>query len=77
MRAVPATDPLVVERGDLVRMRLGNLSANNHHPIYLDGHHFNIVATDRGDPGDGIVTVLPVSKFSRVRTRSEAMPDDA
>lgn len=30
-----------------------------------------------GDPGDGIVTVLPVSKFYRIRTRSEVSPEDA
>ena len=30
-----------------------------------------------GDPGDGIVTVLPVSSFHRIRTRSEALPEDA
>ena len=33
-------------------------------------------AAHTGDPGDGIVTVLPVSKFYRIRTRSEALPDD-
>ena len=33
-------------------------------------------AAHTGDPGDGIVTVLPVSKFFRIRTRSEALPDD-
>ena len=30
-----------------------------------------------GDPGDGIVTVLPVSKFYHIRTRSEALPEDS
>ncbi len=34
-------------------------------------------AAHTGDPGDGIVTVLPVSKFFRIRTRSEALPEDA
>lgn len=34
-------------------------------------------AAHTGDPGDGIVTVLPVLKFYRIRTRSEAMPEDA
>lgn len=36
-----------------------------------------IDAAHTGDPGDGIVTVLPVSKFYRIRTRAEALPDDA
>src|SRR3989442_5274597 len=30
-----------------------------------------------GEPGDGIVTVIPVEKFYRIRTRSEGSPDDA
>ena len=34
-------------------------------------------AAHTGDPGDGIVTVLPVLTFYRIRTRSEAMPEDA
>lgn len=28
-----------------------------------------------GDRGDGIVTVIPVEKFYRIRTRFEALPD--
>lgn len=36
-----------------------------------------IDAAHSGDPGDGIVTVLPVSKFYRIRTRAEALPQDA
>ena len=34
-------------------------------------------AAHSGAPGDGIVTVLPVSSFHRIRTRSEALPEDA
>lgn len=45
----PATDPLVVKRGDRVRIRFGNLSAMDHHPIHLHGHSFTITATDGGD----------------------------
>ena len=30
-----------------------------------------------GDRGDGIVTVMPVEKFYRIRTRSEVLPDDS
>ena len=39
--------------------------------------HAIMDAAHTGDPGDGIVTVLPVTKFYRIRSRSEAMPDDA
>jgi FtsP/CotA-like multicopper oxidase with cupredoxin domain len=48
-RAFPGTEPLVVRRGQRVRIRLGNLSAMDHHPIHLHGYAFRIVATDGGD----------------------------
>ena len=47
-RCFPGTAPLVVRRGDRVRIRLGNLSAMNHHPIHLHGHAFTVVETDGG-----------------------------
>ncbi len=42
----PGTDPLVAKTGDRVRMRFGNLSAMDHHPIHLHGYHFRVTATD-------------------------------
>jgi FtsP/CotA-like multicopper oxidase with cupredoxin domain len=47
-KAFPGTDPLVAEVGDLVRIRLGNLSPMEHHPIHLHGHAFRVVETDGG-----------------------------
>jgi FtsP/CotA-like multicopper oxidase with cupredoxin domain len=47
-KAFPGTSPLVCRTGDRVRIRLGNLSAMDHHPIHLHGHYFKIVATDGG-----------------------------
>jgi len=47
-RAFPGTVPLVCKTGDRVRIRLGNLSAMDHHPIHLHGYYFKIVATDGG-----------------------------
>jgi FtsP/CotA-like multicopper oxidase with cupredoxin domain len=47
-RVFPATAPLVAKLGDRVRIRIGNLSAMDHHPIHLHGHHFKVVATDGG-----------------------------
>jgi len=47
-RAFPGTAPLVVKLGDKVRIRLGNLSPMDHHPIHLHGHAFTTVATDGG-----------------------------
>jgi len=48
-KCFPSTDPLVCKTGDKVRIRLGNLSAMDHHPIHLHGYHFRITATDGGD----------------------------
>jgi FtsP/CotA-like multicopper oxidase with cupredoxin domain len=47
-RAFPGTAPLVVKRGDRVRMRFGNLSAMDHHPVHLHGHRFFVTETDGG-----------------------------
>ncbi len=47
-RAFPHTHPLVAELGDRVRIRLGNLSPQDHHPIHIHGHDFKITATDGG-----------------------------
>jgi FtsP/CotA-like multicopper oxidase with cupredoxin domain len=48
-KAFPGTPPLVCKTGDRVRIRLGNLSAMDHHPIHLHGYYFKVVATDGGD----------------------------
>ena len=47
-KAFPGTAPLVVKTGDRVRIRFGNLSAMDHHPIHLHGYHFKVTATDGG-----------------------------
>ena len=47
-RVFPGTAPLVVRTGDRVRIRIGNLSAMDHHPIHLHGYHFRITETDGG-----------------------------
>jgi FtsP/CotA-like multicopper oxidase with cupredoxin domain len=46
-RAWPGTSPLVVKKGDRVRIRLANLSMDSH-PIHLHGHHFEVTGTDGG-----------------------------
>ncbi len=33
-------------------------------------------AAHTGDPGDGIVAVVPIEKFYLIRTRSEATSDE-
>ncbi len=47
-KVFPATAPLVVKLGQRVRLRIGNLSAMDHHPIHLHGHRFTITETDGG-----------------------------
>ncbi len=47
-KAFPATEPLVAEVGDLVRIRIGNLGPMDHHPIHLHGYAFETVYTDGG-----------------------------
>ena len=47
-KAFPGTAPLVVKTGDRVRIRFGNLSAMDHHPIHLHGYYWKLVATDGG-----------------------------
>jgi len=47
-KAFPATEPLVAELGDVVRIRLGNLGPMDHHPIHLHGHAFEVTETDGG-----------------------------
>lgn len=46
-KVFPATDPLVVRTGDRVRIRIGNLSMDQH-PIHLHGHSFKVTRTDGG-----------------------------
>src|SRR4030095_12712575 len=47
-KAYPGTAPLVVQQGDRVRIRFGNLSAMSHHPIHFHGHYWWITETDGG-----------------------------
>ncbi len=47
-RAFPGTWPLIARLHDRVRIRLGNLSPMDHHPIHLHGYYFKITETDGG-----------------------------
>ncbi len=46
-RVFPGIDPLVVRRGDRVRIRAGNLTMTNH-PLHLHGYDFEVTGTDGG-----------------------------
>ncbi|MRG97145.1 multicopper oxidase family protein [Polyangium spumosum] len=48
-KAYPGTEPLVVGKGERVRIRLGNLSAMDHHPIHIHGLAFETTWTDGGE----------------------------
>ncbi len=48
-KVFPATEPLQMQLGERVRIRLGNLSAMSHHPIHVHGLRWRMVATDGGD----------------------------
>jgi hypothetical protein len=47
-RVFPGTAPLVAKSGERVRIRFGNLSAMDHHPIHVHGLHWKVVETDGG-----------------------------
>lgn len=47
-KSYPGTEPLLVGVGERVRIRLGNLSPMDHHPIHLHGLNFVLTATDGG-----------------------------
>lgn len=46
-RIFPDIDPLVVNQGDKVRVRVGNLTMTNH-PIHMHGYDFKVSCTDGG-----------------------------
>lgn len=46
-KAYPGTAPLIVRTGQRVRVRLGNLSMDDH-PIHLHGYNFVVTGTDGG-----------------------------
>lgn len=53
-KSFPATEPLLVGRGERVRIRIGNLSPIDNHPIHIHGLNFEITATDGGEiPASG------------------------
>jgi manganese oxidase len=62
-RVWPGTDPLVVKKGDRVRVRLANLSMDSH-PIHLHGHHFEVTGNDAG----------PVPRSARFREVTTNVP---
>ncbi|HEX4946219.1 MAG TPA: multicopper oxidase domain-containing protein [Blastocatellia bacterium] len=46
-KAAPATTPLIVKKGERVRIRMVNLGMD-HHPIHMHGHQFYVTGTEGG-----------------------------
>jgi FtsP/CotA-like multicopper oxidase with cupredoxin domain len=65
-KAYPATEPLHVERGERVRLRLVNASAEHTHVVRLAGHRLQVTHTD-GNPLVQPVEVdaLPIAPSER------------
>lgn len=47
-KVFPATEPLLAGLGERLRIRLGNLSPLDHHPIHVHGVSFTVTETDGG-----------------------------
>lgn len=47
-RAFPGTAPMLAHLGERIRIRIGNLSTMDHHPMHIHGHTFKVIATDGG-----------------------------
>lgn len=47
-KVFPATEALLAETGDRIRIRFGNLSGMDNHPVHLHGPPFEIVGSDGG-----------------------------
>jgi FtsP/CotA-like multicopper oxidase with cupredoxin domain len=45
-KAYPGTEPIVAQMGERIRIRFGNLSAMDHHPIHLHGFQTVLTETD-------------------------------
>ena len=79
-KAFPGTQPLVCKTGDRVRIRIGNLSAMDHHPIHIHGHYFKMTATDGGQiPTEGqwpeTTVLVPVGSTRDIELVTDAPGD--
>jgi hypothetical protein len=79
-KAFPGTAPLVAKLGERVRIRLGNLSATDHHPIHLHGYEFRVTATDGGEIADAgqwpeTTVLVPVGSTRTIEFVADAPGD--
>ncbi len=78
-KVFPAIPPLVARTGQNVRIRLGNLSMNQH-PIHLHGYSFKLTATDGGPVPDSaqwpMITVpVPVGSTRDIEFKADVPGD--
>ena len=78
-RVFPGIDPLVVRRGDRVRVRIGNLTMTNH-PIHKHGEPFTVTCTDGGWLPDSaripeVTTDVPVGAMRAFEFVAEDLGD--
>ena len=66
-KAFPGTAPMLAKLGERVRLRIGNLSTMEHHPMHIHGHAMRVIETDGGPiPEAGQwpeITVLVSGRF--------------
>ncbi|PHB62523.1 copper oxidase, partial [Bacillus toyonensis] len=51
-KVFPDIDPILVKKGDLVKVKLVNRSKRDDHPMHLHGHFFQVLSKD-GKPIEG------------------------
>jgi hypothetical protein len=56
-KSFPGTQPLIVRRGERVRVRLGNLGAMDHHPIHIHGYYFKVTESGGGPIPEALQTL--------------------
>ena len=79
-KSFPATEPLVAELGDLVRIRIGNLGPMSHHPIHLHGYSFEVAETDGGQVPKSArwpetTVIMPVGSVRVIELVADALGD--
>src|ERR1700722_10886842 len=79
-KVYPATQPLVAQLGERIRIRFGNLSAMEHHPIHLHGFQMVVTQTDGGIVPEsarypGNTVLVPVGSTRAVEFVADAPGD--
>lgn len=78
-RAFPGIDPIVVNKNDRVRIRVGNLTMTNH-PIHIHGHEFEVTGTDGGwipktARWPEVTTDVAVGQMRAIEFKADALGD--